>query len=266
LVKFGFRQRLAEAETAALYSQGREIEIPLGEIKPRANPDTRPVTAAHIIRIARTLSEQPMLAPIVLDKEHRLVAGSHRLIACRLLEIQPDLRASRWEEIAQNVAISPADLTLLAQLPHVERKAKTLVLPFDSAEDVKNALILEIAENEIRLPYSKSDCEALAARLSNAGFRVGAGRPKKGEVPRNQVLASILGKSRGTVTRLMQQIEGAPPSTRASKPKPTANQNLINSQVEWLNRHEEHPLREKVQELLDMLRKCTDEDASLQPS
>jgi len=152
---------------------------------------TRPLRPPHVEALAESISVLGLLEPLVVDRKGRLLAGGHRLAALKYLQTNsPETFAEHF----------PND-----QIP-------VRVMDFDATENPDRALECEVAENEHRQDYTRSEVRALADRLRQAGYVDRPGRPMKGEKALRPALKVIVGKSLGTVRRYLNQDENAHPT------------------------------------------------------
>jgi hypothetical protein len=191
------------------------------DIKARPGGNTRNLDPNHILDLAESISALGLLQPIAIDKNSRLVAGEHRLEACKLLALDTsEARASHWTQILSltEKAIKKADeeavnvrLNQLNSEAYLEKykdfQIPVLVLPLDAEDDEEAALIAETAENEKRQNYTKEEIQALAARLKKVGYIDKNGRPKKGEKSVKKALTVISGKSIAQIERDLRKTE-----------------------------------------------------------
>lgn len=209
-------QALADQRMSGKYSlTGRDGRRPLKNIKSRPGGSTRTINPYHVLDLAESISTLGLLQPVAIDKNNFLIAGEHRLEACRLLEINDiETRKSHWKQILNNtdkkIKASEEELisNRLNELNHKDfekrysdKQISVLVLPLDAKEDVDSALASEAAENEKRQNYSKEEISRLADKLKKAGFIEPKGRPKKGERSLKKALAVISGKSYRQIER-----------------------------------------------------------------
>lgn len=149
--------------------------LPYEAIKPRAHPDTRPLDREHVAGLKASIEVIGLLEPLVLCRQHHLLCGKHRYVA--LGELQ-----------AEGKLCAPVPVRIL--------------LHVDSVQDPARALYAEVAENEKRKDYGRQDMVVIIGRLREAGFHLGAGRPRKGQKAMGPALEAIVGKS----LRRIQQI------------------------------------------------------------
>ena len=206
-------------------------EIPLAQIGSRFAEGTRSLHIPHVVSLVQTIAEKGLLAPIVIDRHGRLLAGEHRLAAVELLSIDDDdarkqhfLDRVRGEDGKPNHSaeilgfaevIAKIDRTVWKQ-HHGDGSLPVNVEDIDSKTDKRAALAIEIAENEKRKDYTKDDVKLIAERLKAAGYVDKNGRPKDGEVTLKQMLASMIGKSDRQVRRDLNDPNLEKKSTRTN--------------------------------------------------
>lgn len=206
--EFGSKQ--AKQDAAA-----REAKVPLAaaevvtlaSVQPR-KLNTRDLRPPHVLTLAESIAVAGLCSPIALDAHRRLVAGLHRLNACRLL-CAPD-RLAFWKTIAGEP--SPVDLQRIESLPAVDALQEPLrhaMIPagvfigLDAEADPAAALAAESAENVARRQYSPDEVRGIVDRLRLAGYREPkAGRPRPGEKPLRPALALVLGISERHASKL----------------------------------------------------------------
>lgn len=191
------------------------------DIKPRPGGNTRNLDPNHILDLAESISALGLLQPIAIDKNSRLVAGEHRLEACKLLVLDSsEARASHWSQILsltdkrikkseeEAIGLRLKKLSSEAYLDkYKDSQIPVLVLPLDAESDQESALIAETAENEKRKNYTKEEIQALAERLKKVGYIDRNGRPKKGEKSVKKALTVISGKSIAQIERDLRKSE-----------------------------------------------------------
>lgn len=201
--------RQGELDRIAFIEQGNAPQpitktVALDKITERAGEETRQLDAAHVIALAESIAALGLIEPIVVDQETRLLAGGHRLAACRVL-IDED-RAAKVSELCpggvKDTAIEAAT-ALPEKIEFDPSRVPVRVMGFDSAKEPALALGIEMGENEHRKDYSRADIKRLLKRLESAGYRMGRGRPKKGEKSAMPVLVSVIGKSRSQIHRIL---------------------------------------------------------------
>jgi ParB family chromosome partitioning protein len=201
---------LAKQRMSGSYSlTGRDGRRFPKDIRPRPSGGTRSLDPLHVLDLADSISALGLLQPIAIDKNNHLVAGEHRLEACRLLDLEDHKdRKHHWDQILSQTdkTIKKSDLdAVYKRLNKIDSKSyhnryadqqiPVLMLPLDAKKDTELSLAAETAENEKRQNYTKQEIVSLADRLRDAGYIERSGRPKKGEKSIKSALAVISGKS-----------------------------------------------------------------------
>lgn len=218
MAKLDFNRMRARTSQATTDLAQRDQQIKLDEtpatlsldhISSRLYGDTRPLNPSHVVELALSISALGLLEPVVVDSQHRLLAGGHRLAACRLILATAEARRVMIAQLCE-VARQPFSEALKAQLKLLEPSAALAegvpvrVVRFDSAEDQDRALAIEAAENTQRRDYTRAEIRALYGRLVEAGYTDRRGRPKQGERQAKPAIAMIIGRSLRTVERMLQ--------------------------------------------------------------
>ena len=205
------RRREIEAEREI----GQRATWPLDRIAPRPQGDTRPLSATHVVSLAESIEALGLIEPLVVDIRGRLLAGGHRLAACRLLDPRREPR--------ETAAVGILELASSREKPELEARVAALrtggnfdpgsvpvrVFEFDAEEAPEQALAIETSENTQRRDYTRAEVVALYKRLIEAGYTDRRGKPKKGERAAKPVLATVIGRSVRTVRRVLAE-ESAP--------------------------------------------------------
>ena len=224
----GFDAGTAQSE------QDREVEnrahtrtyLPLAAIKPRPWPSRRSLSPPHVLELAENIRDAGLISAITVDNAGRLLAGGHRLAAIRLLvESDGQKRLELWRSIIEESGEkTPKNLEQWVEhlLDDEERqkalrlivtrsRVPVMMMGFDAAADPERGGAIEIAENEKRRDFTKSEIRNLVNNLKNSGYRSVGGRPKWGERNLLPALILALGKSRRSVQRILSDLE--PPET-----------------------------------------------------
>lgn len=180
----------------------------LGEIKPRSAGDTRKLRPSHVVALAESIAALGLVEPLVVDANGELLAGGHRLFACRLLD--PEQRAQRAHELLKGLPAPLAKelgarIEALGQLPSALdlRAIPVRAFEFAAQQDPEAALAIEVSENTQRVDYSPQEVRALYDRLIERGYTDHVGRPNAQQKPARPVLATVLGRSLRTVRRML---------------------------------------------------------------
>jgi ParB family transcriptional regulator, chromosome partitioning protein len=210
--------------------------VPLADITARPHGDTRQTAPYHVLDLAESIAALGLLEPLVIDRKFRLLAGAHRWVAAQLLAIaDPEERVARWAGIAA-IAWPCSDPTV-EQLATFERirslpasvqpaKVPVRIVDVDAEAEGERAFAIEVAENEKRRDYTKVEVEALAERLSKAGYRISRGKPKAGERALGPALAVIIGKSERTVRRILTDESESPLAQKPASPEGKAKRKI----------------------------------------
>lgn len=209
----GHEQAKIDRRLAAEADRARAVGLlEIDAIRPRAELDTRPARAAHVLALAESVAAVGLLQGLTVDRANRLIAGLHRLEACRLLALPSiETRAAHLATLDGAEHLDPKETRArLLDLPHAERLPEPLrsrMVPcrkldeLDAERDPDAALAAEGAENTARRNYTPAEVSALAERLRRAGYRDAGGRPRKGERALRPALALVLGVDVSTVRR-----------------------------------------------------------------
>lgn len=213
----GTRKRTDKGETASdtILGGARADQMlrvmPLDAVLPRFS-DTRVANAEIVLQLTETIAVCDLLHPLVVDRHIRLVAGLHRIEACRLL-CAVDRKAAfaklngadklRAEDWSARLDALPAQ----SELPEPLKSGQLLLrvlLKLDAAADPAAALAAEVAENTARKNYTKNEIAAWLERLRSEGYRETTGRPRTGEKALRPTLQLVLGVSEDTVRRILR--------------------------------------------------------------
>jgi hypothetical protein len=169
------------------------------------NADTRPVNWEHVVSVAESIAALGLLQPPAVDREHRLVAGLHRLTACRMLASDAAGRVALVKE-------EPKLLERVKALPALEELPEPLLsgnIPvrvltdLDSTKDIDRAVAAEAAENTARRQYTAKEVESIKARLIDLGYSEVRGRPRAGQKPLKPALSLVLGLGSAQTSRAL---------------------------------------------------------------
>lgn len=214
----GQAQAKIDRRLAAEADRGRAVALlDLDAIRPRAEADTRPARAAHVLTLAESVAAVGLVQALAVDKAGRLVAGLHRLEACRLLDlVKPEARAAHLSTLDGADRMDPEEtrarlraLPAPADMPEPLRAGKVpcrVLADLDAQADPEAALAAEAAENTARKAYTSAEACALADRLRRAGYRETGGRPRQGEKALRPALELVLGVSKNTARRLLGRL------------------------------------------------------------
>jgi ParB family chromosome partitioning protein len=220
----GAAQHKTDRRLAAEANRNRTVSLIAAElIRPREE-DTRPPRASHVLTLAESIAAIGLVQPIAVDKNRRLVAGLHRLEACRLLLLKPKARhsafqrltgADKVEEAANRLEALPAPAKLPEPLTAGEMPCRVFT-DLDVVQDQDAALAAEAAENTARREYDKAELEAVVQKLKKAGYRELKGRPKKGQKALRPALQMVLGIGPRQATNVLQKAATKPAAKKAS--------------------------------------------------
>ncbi|NJN62582.1 MAG: ParB/RepB/Spo0J family partition protein [Coleofasciculaceae cyanobacterium RL_1_1] len=158
--------------------------LKLAEIQLRSE-DTRTISETHVTDLMDSITLLGLIEPIAVDKNGRLLAGAHRLVALSYLSEH-----------------KPEDF-----LRHFERGIPVRQYDFDAESEPDRALQIEIAENEHRRDYTPAEIRAAAQRLLDADYVLQRGRPTANTRPLIPALEAIFGKSRRTIARYLAEVK-----------------------------------------------------------
>ncbi|MBU49053.1 MAG: hypothetical protein CL920_10190 [Deltaproteobacteria bacterium] len=206
----GMSEKDREHEEKEDNIQQQSVTFPLNDLKARPGGDTRSLHLEHVVSLAESISALGLLEPIVIDKSGYLLAGGHRLAACRLLEATPKKRKKILEELKGDSSRTlPEELSERVDALHWPGSKEELrlipvrIMDFDANDDVDLALAIEAAENTQRKDYTAKEVFALYEKLISAGYTNKRGKPKEGERAAKPAIALVIGKSIRTVERML---------------------------------------------------------------
>lgn len=207
----GHAQAAIDRKLSGDADRGRAVGLlPLEAVHLR-DADTRPARPEHVLALAESVGAVGLVQPLAVDRSGRLIAGLHRLQACRLLLAAPDARGEAWAQLPGADKV-PDALDRLAALPAPEALPEPLrgglvpvrrLMDLDAQEDPDAALAAEVAENTARRAYTRAEVVDLVDRLRTAGYRESTGRPRRGDRALRPALELVLGVSRNTARRLL---------------------------------------------------------------
>jgi ParB family chromosome partitioning protein len=253
---------------------GRDGRRSPRDIHQRPSGGTRTLDPLHVLELTDSISALGLLQPIAIDKNNCLVAGEHRLEACKLLDLEDSKdRLHHWEMIlsqtdkvikkSEREGVEKKILSINCndhRKRYSDQQIPVLMLPFDAKKDQAMSLAAETAENEKRQNYTKQEIIALADRLRDAGYIERAGRPKKGEKSIKSALSVISGKS-------LRQIE-----RDLSKPKTPTHDGVLDIErhlfhvmktlKKFTDKHEDHELSNSFKNLNSKISKHIEKSRS----
>lgn len=182
--------------------------FPLNSIESRPGGNTRNLTPEHVIFLAESIAALGLLEPVVIDNEGHLLAGGHRIAACRLLNLPHGDRAA-FLKANTDLPEGKKGEIILEQLAILEdfeggfEEVPIRKIDFNAKNDIERALAIEAAENTQRRDYTAQEVLRIYNRLTASGYTDRRGKPKEGEKPAKPMIASIIGKSVRTVERML---------------------------------------------------------------
>ncbi len=212
----GHQQAEIDKRQRADTERGRSVALLALKAISQRSTDTRPPRAEHVLALAESIGAIGLVQPPAVDQAGRLIAGLHRLEACRLLLLSEKNRLDHWQtlaghppgdEDAQRIAALPAPEALPEPLKSGQVPVRRLV-ELDAEASPHEALAAEAAENTARHAYTKAEVKELVARLRKAGYREATGRPKRGQRALRPAIELVLGVSRNTARRMLGTLEG----------------------------------------------------------
>lgn len=218
------RQRL---EDSSIDVEVSSTYMHLDSIQDRIVDDTRPLNPSHVEQLAESIALLGLIEPLAVDNKGRLLAGGHRRAALlSLRDERPDIYENRFPE----------------GVP-VHR------LNIDAELQPDLAIQIEVAENEQRRDYTPAEVRAIADRFREAGYGVN-GRPRKGQSPLIPALVAVVGKSRRTVQRYLEQTsdKSAPSDALLSEPD---YERILRRGSKALSEWLEKPDKTKAEEVLE---------------
>ena len=195
----------------------RLVTLPLDEVQPRSQGDVRSLNPGHVVSLAESIAALGLIEPIVVDRKGRMLAGGHRLAACRLLAAPAPRRASMLAAITAEAGkkLEPDVAKRLQQIEtiteaHSPDHLPVRIIEFDSLEETERALTIEAAENTQRRDYTPREVLGLYRRLLDAGYTDRRGKPRRGERPAKPAISAIIGRSIRTVERMLNEALSTP--------------------------------------------------------
>jgi len=186
-------------------STASTASIPITSVRDRSGNGTRQLDPVHVVALLESIGALALLEPLVLDRQHRLLAGAHRRAACLLLsEADSIKRRDLFIAMAGKSKVKGMDALVVRvqnvnrsgwESEHADGQVPVRVIDIDAAKNPDEALRVELGENGNRKDYSRDEVLALAGRLRATGYVDRRGRPKRGEKAMQPALAAIIGKS-----------------------------------------------------------------------
>lgn len=217
---------LRRSEEAAQERESAPSTWLLEELKARPGGDTRLLHVDHVLDLAESIAALGLLEPLVVDAKGHLLAGGHRLAACRLLSPQRSTRATARKQLlaltsprqreALELRLEELELRVGAGEGALESdQVPVRIIGFDAGEDQDRALAIEATENGQRRDYTRSEVMQLYRRLIDAGYTDRPGKPRPGERPARPLVATVIGRSVRTVRRLLAEPAAEVPAAPA---------------------------------------------------
>ncbi len=197
-------------EVSMTFEGDQPTTRPLSSIKGRAGVDTRLVKPIHVLHLAESIAALGVIEPIVIDLADVLLAGAHRLAACKLLASPLHERSEFLQSLNGGLPLPKNITDHLNQLSSESLAVAEIpvrVMPWRATDDLDRALAVEAAENAKRRDYTASEIRSLYRRLLEAGYTDRPGRPKAGEKAARPILAAVIGKDIRRIRELLSQDE-----------------------------------------------------------
>ncbi len=202
-----------EAESNKEKNRLQKTTVLLQHIKKREK-DTRPLNESHVESLMESIAVLGLIEPLVVDRQNRLLAGGHRLVAIQRLK-QDNLIV--YEQHFSGDAIP------------------VRTMAFDAESEPELALQCEVAENEHRRDYTPAEVRILAERLKKEGYKRLKGRPGKGEKSLVLALAFVVNKSKRTIERYLKEERESSQKSATSVALVAEQKNLRSLQKSLLN-------------------------------
>lgn len=239
-IQTGTTHAAADAQLAKDKPREKVVDLLSLELIKDRVADTRKAKADHVLGVAESIAALGLLQPPAVDRKHRLIAGLHRVTACRLLLAEPADRITMFAQL-EGASRIPADevqarLTALP-LPHDlpeplanGRVPVAILVGIDAENDKAAALAAEVAENVTRKKYSAPEIYALVGQLRGHGYTEPKGRPRSGEKALRPALRLILGMSEKTIRNILEREKGGKlPPFQPKEATPKAETVLLNA-------------------------------------
>lgn len=212
--RFNRADRLgAPASASQAPSDTRTPLIDPDAIKDREK-DLRTLNQKHVLELALSIAAVGIIHPVVLDENDTLLAGGHRVAALRFMKKAAkapiDEVAKVFADAGFVLEAATVENFATAFARHFPAGVPVVVRPLNGADPERLRLEIEISENEKRSDFTREDLKNIVERLESAGYKRTAGRPKAGELVLSQELERIIGKSRATVFRVLEEIKDGP--------------------------------------------------------
>lgn len=209
----GLSSQDASKEAEVLRQRAQVSARALDRIYDRVGQDTRKLNPERVVELAESIQALGLIVPISVDSRGHLLAGGHRLAACRLIAGRPDddhaNAVLRRVPAIQRDRLS-ARIRSLCELGYGAFDPNAVpvrTFDFQAKHDAQKAMLIEISENTQRHDYTSAEVRELYHRLIDAGYVDVKGRPNAGQRPVKPALAIILGKNLRTVRRILRDQE-----------------------------------------------------------
>ncbi len=172
--------------------------LPIGAIVVGERARKEPDTPEELRQLADSIRQLGLLHPVVIDRANKLVAGSRRLQACRLLG---------WETVPVRVAKTLNDAALALRAEHDENVCRKPFTPTEAA-DLGRRL-------EAMLKPAAKERQQTGGRTAGRGRPKGAGKKGGGKLPQpkptktRDVIAQAVGMSGRTYEKAKAVVEAA---------------------------------------------------------
>lgn len=203
-------------EAGRLSAAAARATLPLIAIRDRFGGDGRPVSLRHVRTCAESICVVGLLAPLVVDREDRLLCGGHRRAAIALIglaagrfdrawliEHAPAAKPAEIDALAGDLRQIAGEARLRASWDALHRAVPVRRIDIDAAKDRELALAIETIENTQRKQLATGEIRAMAQRFVDAGYVDRDGRPKAGEKALVPSLAAVFGASTSTIRRYL---------------------------------------------------------------
>lgn len=272
-IQTGASHAVTDAQLAKDKPREKVVDLVSVELIKDRVADTRKAKADHVLGVAESIAALGLLQPPAVDRKHRLIAGLHRITACRLLLADPAERITMFAQL-EGAARIPTD-EIKARLgalpsprdlpePLVNGRVPVAILTgIDAENDKAAALAAEVAENVTRKKYTTPEIYSLVGQLRSHGYTEPKGRPRVGEKALRPALRLILGMSEKTIRNILEREKGGKlPPFQSKEASPKAEVSLLNAISSYRKAAEKQgtikpteTLLKSLTELLDDLKK-----------
>lgn len=223
----------SDKEAVAVAQRPRDVSstnLQLDAIIDR-DEDLRPLNEQHVRGLAGSIALVGLISPPAVDLNGQLIAGGHRRAALKLLrDVSGNLGLAQetWSKELLGkgkgglMKLEPEDIQTIIETwkrEGFDRGIPVRKLNFVVKDDADRALAAEIIENTQREAYTRDEVLGAYEKLKKAGYKTGAGRPKKGEKALMPALGLLFGRH---VRTLRHVINDGTPEEKATVPKTLA--------------------------------------------